>query len=255
MDGNTASSDFVLQWGNGKRLRCMKFQSNSKESSGSDQPMTRKDRRVIRSDLKNHNSKDPNILHAAARKSHGTNGYINLRQRPASPSHRNSEGSISMRGHSNGVKKTFVSPDRVEKKGGTANKNNNINSNHQNDNHHHQGSGSGGSGSSETAQEGKKGDDLAGSQGGNALWPPKFLIALTNKEKEEDFMAIKGSKLPQKPKKRAKFIQRSVNLVFPGSWLCDLTLERYKVREKKVSKKRPPRGLKALGGHMDSDSE
>jgi hypothetical protein len=26
-------------------------------------------------------------------------------------------------------------------------------------------------------------------------------------------------------------------LVCPGTWLCDLTLERYEVREKKVSKK------------------
>ncbi|KAL6556656.1 hypothetical protein OROGR_005944 [Orobanche gracilis] len=42
-------------------------------------------------------------------------------------------------------------------------------------------------------------------------------------------------------------------LVSPGAWLCDLTLERYEVREKKVSKKRA-RGLKAMG-NMDSDSE
>ena len=26
-------------------------------------------------------------------------------------------------------------------------------------------------------------------------------------------------------------------LVSPGTWLCDLTLERYEVREKKISKK------------------
>ncbi|KAJ6745685.1 putative (DUF1639)-RELATED [Salix koriyanagi] len=44
------------------------------------------------------------------------------------------------------------------------------------------------------------------------FWPPKFDIALTNKEKEEDFFAFKGSKLPQRPKKRAKFIQRSLNV-------------------------------------------
>lgn len=183
MDENTASSDFVLQWGNGKRLRCMKFQSNSKESSGSGRPMTRIDRRVIRSDTKNHKSMDPNTLHAAAGKSHGSDRYLNLRQRPASPSHpvlRNSEA-ITMRGHSNGVK-TFVSPDRGDKKGGTAKKNSNINTNHQNDNHHHYGSGSGGSGSSETAQEGKKGGALAGSEEGiNAVWPPKFLIASLDK--------------------------------------------------------------------------
>lgn len=92
----------------------MKFQSNSKEASGSGRPMTRIDRRIIRLDMKNHKSMDPNSVHAAAGKSHGSDGYLNLRQRPASPSHRvlrNSEGSISMRGHSNGVK-TFVSPER-----------------------------------------------------------------------------------------------------------------------------------------------
>ncbi|KAL9376534.1 hypothetical protein Peur_030654 [Populus x canadensis] len=85
------------------------------------------------------------------------------------------------------------------------------------------------------------------------VWPPKFVIALTNKEKEEDFFVFKGSKLPQRPKKRAKFIQRTLNLVSPGAWLCDLTLERYEVREKKITKKRP-RGLKAMG-NRDSDSE
>ncbi|KZV42007.1 hypothetical protein F511_14321 [Dorcoceras hygrometricum] len=243
MDGNTTPSDFVLQWGNGKRLRCMKFQikdpSTSKESSGSGRTMTRLDRRVIRSDPK----KDPN--------SH----RLDLRQQPVSPSHRhrvlrNSESSISMRGHSNGAK-IFISPDRGDKKGGTVNKNSNIISNHQNA--QRQGTGSGCSGSSETAQEGKKVSYLAGSEGINAVWLPKFVIPLTNKEKEEDFMAIKGSKLPQRPKKRAKFVQRTVNLVCPGSWLCDLTLERYEVREKKISKKRP-RGLKDMG-NMDSDSE
>uniref|UniRef100_A0A6V7QSH4 DUF1639 domain-containing protein n=1 Tax=Ananas comosus var. bracteatus TaxID=296719 RepID=A0A6V7QSH4_ANACO len=85
-----------------------------------------------------------------------------------------------------------------------------------------------------------------------AVWP-KFAIALTNKEKEEDFLAFKGSKLPQRPKKRAKIIQRTLNLVSPGAWLCDLTLERYEVREKKISKKRP-RGLKAMQ-NMESDSD
>ncbi|KAL0330412.1 UNVERIFIED_CONTAM: hypothetical protein Sradi_5027900 [Sesamum radiatum] len=175
----------------------------------------------------------------------------------------NSESSLGMRGHSNGVR-GLASPDRGDKRSGAAgnnnsshhpsNKNNNNNGSNHNDNHYHHGGGGGGggSGSSETAHDGKKG----GSSGGDtiaAMWPPKFVIALTNKEKEEDFLAIKGSKLPQRPKKRAKFIQRTLNLVSPGAWLCDLTLERYEVREKKVSKKRP-RGLKAMG-NMDSDSE
>uniref|UniRef100_A0A803NP29 Uncharacterized protein n=1 Tax=Cannabis sativa TaxID=3483 RepID=A0A803NP29_CANSA len=109
----------------------------------------------------------------------------------------------------------------------------------------------------QTAHDSKKGGGGSSSGSGElaaaALWPPKFVIALTNKEKEEDFFAFKGSKLPQRPKKRSKFIQRTLNLVSPGAWLCDLTLERYEVREKKIIKKRP-RGLKAMG-NMESESE
>ena len=41
------------------------------------------------------------------------------------------------------------------------------------------------------------------------VWP-KLFITLSSKEKEEDFMAMKGCKPPQRPKKRAKLIQRSL---------------------------------------------
>jgi mRNA deadenylase 3'-5' endonuclease subunit Ccr4 len=41
------------------------------------------------------------------------------------------------------------------------------------------------------------------------VWP-KLFVTLSSKEKEEDFMAMKGCKLPQRPKKRAKLIQRSL---------------------------------------------
>ncbi|XP_010534869.1 PREDICTED: uncharacterized protein LOC104810326 isoform X2 [Tarenaya hassleriana] len=43
------------------------------------------------------------------------------------------------------------------------------------------------------------------------VWP-KLFITLSNKEKEEDFMAMKGCKLPQRPKKRAKLVQRTLLL-------------------------------------------
>ncbi|CAN7084440.1 unnamed protein product [Brassica oleracea var. botrytis] len=84
------------------------------------------------------------------------------------------------------------------------------------------------------------------------VWP-KLFINLSNKEKEEDFLAMKGCKLPQRPKKRAKLVQKTLLLVSPGTWLSDLCKERYEVREKKTSKKRS-RGLKAMGS-MESDSE
>lgn len=41
------------------------------------------------------------------------------------------------------------------------------------------------------------------------VWP-RLYITLSSKEKEEDFMAMKGCKPPQRPKKRAKLIQRSL---------------------------------------------
>lgn len=85
------------------------------------------------------------------------------------------------------------------------------------------------------------------------VWP-KLYVTLSSKEKEEDFMAMKGCRPPQRPKKRAKIIQRSLLLVSPGAWLSEMCQERYEVREKKCSKKRP-RGLKAMGSSIDSDSE
>lgn len=45
------------------------------------------------------------------------------------------------------------------------------------------------------------------------VWP-KLLVALSSKEKEEDFMAMKGCKPPQRPKKRAKLIQRTILVSF-----------------------------------------
>lgn len=56
---------------------------------------------------------------------------------------------------------------------------------------------------------------------------PRFFIALSNKEKEEDFMAMKGCKLPQRPKKRPKLMQKcllvmltSTNSIYKFSLHC-----------------------------------
>ncbi|EXB66897.1 hypothetical protein L484_019535 [Morus notabilis] len=251
----TTSSDFVLQWGNRKRLRCMKVQVKDKDKDDSTAPVhrttVRVDRRVVRA--------DKDLSNQPSTTNNG-GGYINLRQRPSSPqpppSHRvlrNLETSGAMRGQSNGGVRGIASPDR-----GAHDKKGTNNGNHCN--HHHNENNNKSAASSETAHDSKKGGSSSGSGEQAAappVWPPKFVIALTNKEKEEDFFAFKGSKLPQRPKKRAKFIQRTLNLVSPGAWLCDLTLERYEVREKKISKKdvlQRPRGLKAMG-NMESDSE
>ncbi|XP_028796064.1 uncharacterized protein LOC114751577 [Neltuma alba] len=242
----TTTSDLLLGWGNRKRLRCMKIQVKDDSSATVQRTTVRVDRRVVK-DPPNHST--PPVPNGAITHNH-SNRYPNLRQRSSSPQQppprilRNSETSSAMRGQSNGGVRGIASPDRGahDKRG----------SHHNHHHHHHDNNKS--AASSDTAHDSKKGGSPSGSGDvAPPVWPPKFVIALTNKEKEEDFLAIKGSKLPQRPKKRAKFIQRTLNLVSPGAWLCDLTLERYEVREKKISKKRP-RGLKAMGT-MDSDSE
>ncbi|XWS64854.1 hypothetical protein CRYUN_Cryun05aG0039700 [Craigia yunnanensis] len=63
------------------------------------------------------------------------------------------------------------------------------------------------------ALDSNNGDDNKG-----LVWP-KLFITLSSKEKEEDFMAMKGCKPSQRPKKRAKIIQRSL-LVSKIADLC-----------------------------------
>lgn len=48
---------------------------------------------------------------------------------------------------------------------------------------------------------------------------PRLLIALSSKEKEEDFMIMKGCKPSQRPKKRAKLIQKTILVSFQTSIL------------------------------------
>ncbi|XP_057856535.1 uncharacterized protein LOC131065949 [Cryptomeria japonica] len=84
------------------------------------------------------------------------------------------------------------------------------------------------------------------------VWP-KLSLSLSQGEKEEDFQAIKGSKLPLRPKKRLKCIQKAIDNLTPGFWLSDVSQERYEVRENKSTRKRPT-GLKAMQG-VDSDLE
>lgn len=106
--------------------------------------------------------------------------------------------------HSNGGgMRGLGSPDREKKSG----------AHHQQQQHHENMMvNGGGGGGGRTASSETKGGGSSSGGGSDVVWPPKFMIALTNKEKEEDFMAIKGSKLPQRPKKRAKFVQRTLNV-------------------------------------------
>ncbi|XP_021846937.2 uncharacterized protein [Spinacia oleracea] len=83
---------------------------------------------------------------------------------------------------------------------------------------------------------------------------PRIFLSLSRKEKEDDFYAMKGTKLPHRPKKRPKAVERGLQYCFPGVWLSDLTRARYEVRERKSTKKPKRRGLKGLE-NMESESE
>ncbi|KAM0856575.1 hypothetical protein ACQ4PT_049038 [Festuca glaucescens] len=221
--GTTSERDLLLQWGNRKRLRCVKVQRRDVEAAATvtAEKAAAGQRRAAAVAA---------VAAATAAGQHHPTGHAHAHHRGL----RNSEEPGAMRPPSqqqqhqqNSTIRTVASPGR-ERSGKGHNDNNGV---------------------QPTSLDEKKGSS-SGSEG--SIWP-NFAVALTNKEKEEDFLVFKGSKLPQRPKKRVKAIQRTVNFVCPGTWLCDLTLERYEVREKKVSKKRP-RGLKAMHD-MDSESE
>lgn len=75
-----------------------------------------------------------------------------------------------------------------------------------------------------------------GGEDRGTVWP-KLFISLSSKEKEEDFMAMKGCKLPQRPKKRAKLIQKTllVSNFFP---ISSLNSQKEKIRENRGFEKK-----------------
>lgn len=62
----------------------------------------------------------------------------------------------------------------------------------------------------------------------------KFSIALSREEIEEDFLMTKGAKPPRRPKKRAKYVQRQLDALFPGILLAEVTADLYKTEEQEV---------------------
>ncbi|KAI3993899.1 hypothetical protein MKX01_002912 [Papaver californicum] len=210
--------EFPLQWGNTKRLRCFKIKDEeaSEKSDGISRKRikSRIDRRVVRAD-----KETPSSISSP-------NRVINNKNTSAATPRSNGLGVSESR------KSQSCSPEKEDRYYTT------------------RGSVLGFDDNGKIFMESAV--TAAATEDKGFVWP-KLFISLSNKEKEEDFMAMKGCKLPQRPKKRAKFIQRSLLLVSPGAWLSDLCQERYEVREKKTAKKRP-RGLKAMGS-MGSDSE
>ncbi|OAY31343.1 uncharacterized protein LOC110630863 [Manihot esculenta] len=59
----------------------------------------------------------------------------------------------------------------------------------------------------------------------------KFALALSRKEIEEDFMKMVGHRPARRPKKRHRNVQKQMDMLFPGLWLTEVTVDTYKVPE------------------------
>ncbi|XP_023746302.1 uncharacterized protein LOC111894455 [Lactuca sativa] len=67
---------------------------------------------------------------------------------------------------------------------------------------------------------------------------PKFSIPLSRRELEDDFTAMAGRRLPRKPKKRPRIIQKQLDTLFPGLWLTEITADLYRVPDDTETAKR-----------------
>ncbi|KAK3189284.1 hypothetical protein Dsin_028845 [Dipteronia sinensis] len=67
---------------------------------------------------------------------------------------------------------------------------------------------------------------------------PKFSMALSKKEIEEDFMELVNHRPPRRPKKRPRIVQKQLDTLFPGLWLTEVTADSYKVPELAENSKR-----------------
>nr|GMD21147.1 uncharacterized protein LOC109161160 isoform X1 [Ipomoea batatas] len=74
-------------------------------------------------------------------------------------------------------------------------------------------------------------DGEIGSSSGEKRDRAKFSLALSRREIEEDFAAIIHHRPPRRPKKRAKYVQKNLDTLFPGLWLTEITPDLYKVPE------------------------
>ncbi|KAL3534022.1 hypothetical protein ACH5RR_007543 [Cinchona calisaya] len=237
----TPETELFLRWGNRKRLRCVRIRSNNNSitsppnhhlSSSDLSSTTTRIRRKISSRFLSVSSHDEKQL--------------SFPQPPSRLTRNSAEPAVAVRFESS----RRGSPEKEERWYTTRGSVGNLEENGKV--HHQLVDGHDGAAGNHQVVDDRYVMNGHSNRGGGVVWP-KLCISLTSKEKEEDFMAMKGCKLPQRPKKRAKLIQKTLLFVSPGAWLTDMSLERYEVREKKISKKRP-RGLKAMG-NVESDSE
>lgn len=64
-----------------------------------------------------------------------------------------------------------------------------------------------------------------------ALDRPRFSVTLTSEEIEEDIYAVTGARPRRRPRRRPRPVQKQLDLLFPGAWLSEITVESYRVPE------------------------
>ncbi|XP_074571009.1 uncharacterized protein LOC141827617 [Curcuma longa] len=60
---------------------------------------------------------------------------------------------------------------------------------------------------------------------------PNFSVTLSREEIDEDIYAVTGHRARRRPRKRPRLIQKQLDMLFPGSWLSEITVDSYKVPE------------------------
>ncbi|KAH0894371.1 hypothetical protein HID58_056800 [Brassica napus] len=276
--------DVLLQWGQRKRSRISRavIRSSTTTTTPADDSSSSSGQGKTQSNKLSRRSLNPSMPPPApvfsGRSSNNRNGIVggkeiflsrNLEDRSAngSPSRNINSRMVSRSGSS---KRSPPSPDLIEKRSSVRDHHQNHRQNgldHNHDQQHQRVSRSESAAQAHPELETNKnnGEKEKSTQVETREWP-RIYIALSRKEKEEDFLVMKGTKLPHRPRKRAKNIDKSLQYCFPGMWLSDLTKNRYEVREKKNVKKvinftntklflQPKRrGLKGLE-NLDTDSE
>ncbi|XP_010439597.1 PREDICTED: uncharacterized protein LOC104723006 isoform X1 [Camelina sativa] len=260
--------DVLLQWGQRKRSRASRAEirsitaDDSSSSSGQGKIQSNKlQRRSVNPSMPPPPPAPPVFT---SRSTNPRNGFVvgkesffpsssrNLEDRSAngSPSRNNNMNGRMMSRSGGGSKRSPPSPDQIEKRSSVLRDQRQNGFDHQQQQQHQRVVRS-----ESTAHHPEV--EMNGGEREKATqeWP-RIYIALSRKEKEEDFLVMKGTKLPHRPRKRAKNIDKALQFCFPGMWLSDLTKNRYEVREKKNVKKQQPkrRGLKGME-NLDTDSE
>ncbi|XP_039003567.1 uncharacterized protein LOC120130393 [Hibiscus syriacus] len=60
---------------------------------------------------------------------------------------------------------------------------------------------------------------------------PEYSVSLSKQEIEEDFMVMVGRRPRKRPKKRARYVQKELDSLFPGLHLTEVTADSYKIPE------------------------